>query len=91
MKNKRKIFKIYLLKLVVLTKRFCKFISITTGLKFGFYGFYNSIISFTYIRAAEGLLHKSRGLSLFHAPFGFFMPLTEGFLPYFFTPNNDTK
>jgi hypothetical protein len=89
MKNIREIDVLNRLKYLAKTQTFCKFISITTDLKFRLYGFYNSFISITYIRAAEGLLHKSRGLSLFHAPFGFFMPSTEGFTSYLLTSNND--
>jgi hypothetical protein len=89
MKKLRKNTLLKSLKSLVKRKGICKFTTITTDLKFRLYGFYNSLFSITYIRAAEGLLHKSRGLSLFHAPFGLLILHTEGFTSYFLTSNND--
>lgn len=59
--------------------------SITTGHKSGSNGFNQLFYCNTYIRAAGGLLHSSRGLSLFHA-LRFFHALTSRILSL---PNND--
>jgi hypothetical protein len=64
--------------------------SITTDLKSWFNGFNQLFYCNTYIRAAGGLFHWNRGLSLFHALRFFYAPTsTRPF--YFLTSNNDTK